>query len=150
MSDVFAAALEKWDEVGTWDSQRQQAWVIRVAKNTCNRHHRGGFRGRALHRRLAAAFTEIHDPITKLFEADTRPVPDYAAQIAEVMAVLSPKTRKVLELDAQRTLSQRQMAAAMEITYAALRLRLMRARRAFAAEYEQRFGTPRFKDGGQL
>lgn len=150
-NEVFEIALAHFDEIGAVSDVRARRWLLQVARLRSLQYHRSRFRQRAAYRRLELLAPDTsEDPIDDFIEEIATDRSDIMSRTREVLSVLSSAYREVLLLDMENELSGKLMAARLNMTHAALRLRLMRARRAFTEEYERRFGNPFTDDGGEL
>lgn len=139
---VFEVALAKLEEVGAMSDGAARRWLIQVARLKSLHHHRERFRRQAVYGRLAAAAAPERDPIAELIDIDLGSRRQILANVRSVLGTLPAAARELLVLDMRGDLNGPQLAELLGIAPTALRVRLLRARRAFAGEYERRFGNP--------
>lgn len=140
-ADVFVVALQQFDRIGALTDSAARSWLLRVAELRCLREHRSHARferaaGRFA-RGLDAAYEAFDDQHASVLDGDAALAAD---RVREVIAVLPESYQVVLRVDATEGMTGRRMAAELDATYAAARLRLMRAKRVFREEYVRRFG----------
>lgn len=144
-TEVFLTAWERFDrhQLGELAPSAARRWLLRVAKNKCFHAYRSGFRRLRLVDRLTEtvdifAPDAIADELLDSLGGDEL----LAHKTIEVLDELPARHRKVIELDLEEPPTGKELAAALDVTHAAARLRRMRARREFAATWERRFGRP--------
>ncbi len=144
-AEVFVTALNRFERDRLWEQPTSvaRAWLLKVAWHKCLHEYRSGYR----QRRAAERFAEVVDAVPPEMVEDR--VLDHlgddgqvAAQARQVLSELDSKHRTVLELDLFGPLSGRELAMSLGVSHVAARLRLMRARRAFAEHWVRRFGSP--------
>jgi RNA polymerase sigma factor (sigma-70 family) len=147
VNEVFMVALHRFDQVSAFTVSHARAWLRGVATNRCSHRHRSRHRLNRLYERLAeraradaiGSFEE--ELVATLSGSDNR------TRVNDVLVGLIPSYREILRLDMSSEASGRQMAMAIDSTEVATRLRLMRARRAFAEQYESIFGAAQAGSG---
>lgn len=139
-AEVFVTALRRFDEISELAAPIARGWLIRVADHLCSRHHRSRFRQDRAFRRVASTRgADAYDPFDDVFVQRLADDGQLADQARVVLASLSETYQEVLRLELDGPITGREMAAALGTTETAARLRLMRAKRAFGAEYARRY-----------
>lgn len=142
-AEVFLVALRRFDEVGKLPVSVARGWLLRVADYRCAHAHRSRFRRENAYRRIAHdPDVEGFDPFDDVYLEQLSDDGQIAQRTREVLATLSETHREVLQLELGGPLTGREIAEALGTSDVAGRLRRMRARRAFGAEYTRRFGWP--------
>lgn len=139
--DVFATAYRSFDTVSAYSDDQARRWLVGVAKNSCLH----AFRVEARHHRVAAAVRDTVDPQIPTFDDDCDNAehrPELVEQVHIILATIPPRHRRIIELNALEQMNGPEIARTLGISQTAVRLRLMRARRAFANAYLARFGDP--------
>lgn len=125
--ETFVKALRGWSERA--EILNLGAWLYRIATNTAYDHLR---RRRRIQFTPLSAVPEPHDPLEQL-EARL-----YAQEpVRQALAALPAESRRVLLLASLAGHSAREIAAALDCSDAAVRLRLFRARARFRKLYLQ-------------
>ena len=129
LAETFLTAWRRLDDVPAGDDARP--WLYGVARRVLANHHRGERRRNALGDRLRAELSEL-----------TVPGHDHDLDaIAAAFGALPDRERELLSLVAWEGLDPGQVAVALGCSRNAVRVRLHRARRRFAAEL-RRHDTP--------
>ena len=140
-SEVFVVALRRFDQISDLPSNTARGWLLRVANHKCLNVQRSRFRRDRAYRRVAVKpENDGYDPFDDVYLqrlGDDGPIAEHAR---EILACLPETIRTVLQLELDGPISGREMAVALNTTEGAGRLRLMRAKRAFGAEYAARYG----------
>lgn len=118
VADTFLVAWRRLEEAPAF----ALPWLLGVARNVCAGQRRTGRRRAALHERLAA------QP-----EEHVVPGPEAPHGVAAALDRLGERDREVLTLIAWDGLTPAEAAQALSVSQTALRVRLHRARRRFAA-----------------
>jgi RNA polymerase sigma-70 factor (ECF subfamily) len=130
VAETFVTLWRRLDDAPPGEALRP--WVYGVARRTLANQRRGDRRRTALAERLAA------EP--PLAVADPEPA-GVDRDVARAFAGLSDADRELLSLVAWEGLSHEELAVALGVSRAVVRLRLHRARRRFAAAL-QRIAPP--------
>ncbi len=140
-AEVFCVALRRFDEIADVPPATARAWLRRVAVHGCLKEHRSRFRrDRAYRRFLICSDAGWYDPLDDGFLARLDDDGEVTRRAREVLASIPENHRQVLCLNMDGPLTGMQMAEALGVTQTAARLRVMRAKRAFGAEYMRRHG----------
>ena len=139
-SGVFTLAHQRFDALAPLAEPQVRAWLFRTGDLLGRNHRRSAIRYRRLIERLERE--PLPDPIrpAELHNAE-QSRRRASAQTRQVLASLGPHHRRVLELAELERLSGPEIAREMGVSHQAVRLRLMRARRAFGQEYTRQFGA---------
>lgn len=118
VAETYLIAWRRLDDVPTGEGSRP--WLFGVARRVLANHHRGEMRRHALADRL-------RDDVSRAFvphsvEADPEPV------VVRAMRRLSSDDQELLRLLAWEELAREEIAAAMGLSRATVRVRLHRAR----------------------
>ena len=137
-SDVFRIALGHLDELEALDESQVRTWLFRTVRNLTANATRAASARRRLVDRLSREPFEVEPAAEDVF-FDAEPSEEAEERMSQVGAALEQLTsdqQEILGLDA---LGHRGpvIAKVLGCTQAAARVRLMRARRAFRAAYEQ-------------
>ncbi len=128
VADTFLTLWRRWDDAPAGDSLRP--WLFGVARHAIANHHRGERRRTALAQRVIAEFAVIDAQVDPPHaEADSR--------VSKAFAQLAETDREVLALVAWEGMTREEIATVLEIGRPAVRLRLHRARRRFAAALQR-------------
>jgi len=132
VAETFLTAWRRIDDLPEGDGAR--LWLYGVARRVLANHHRGERRRSELGDRLRQDLAGVH--------AD----PEYTGELATVAAAfraLPDADRELLGLVGWEGLDPKGIAAVLGCSPNAVRIRLHRARRRFAAELEHRGNQPR-------
>lgn len=140
-AEVFFVALRRFDLLHDLPLSTARGWLLSVANHKCSNVRRSRFRRDRAYRRVATnPANDGYDPFEEVHLQRVGDDVQIADQAREVLASLPETHRTVLQLELDGPISGRQMAVALGTTDGAGRLRLMRAKRAFGAEYARRYG----------
>jgi RNA polymerase sigma-70 factor (ECF subfamily) len=123
IGEVFLTAWRRLEDMPPGEQAR--LWLYGVARRVLANHHRGVRRRSALTERLRADLAAAYRP------------PEFAgerAQIAAALRRLPDAERELLTLSAWEGLDNGQIAVVLGCSRNAVRIRLFRARKRFAAE----------------
>jgi RNA polymerase sigma-70 factor (ECF subfamily) len=121
VAETFLVAWRRLDEVPP--DEQARPWLFGVARRVLANYYRGEHRRHALGERLRTSLREVV------------PATDDAGTVVEVaMERLSPDDRELLRLVAWEALAREEIAMALQISRATVRVRLHRARRRLLAE----------------
>ena len=123
IGEVFLTAWRRLDDVPPGDQAR--LWLYGVARRVLANHHRGERRRSALTSRLRGDLAASYRP------------PEFTGELARIGAAfgrLPGAERELLSLSAWEGLDNGQIAVVLGCSRNAVRIRLFRARRRFAAE----------------
>lgn len=123
IGEVFLTAWRRLDDMPGDDQAR--LWLYGVARRVLANHHRGERRRSALTERLRADLTVAYRP------------PEFTGELAQLAAALRrlpDPERELLALSAWEGLDNGQIAVVLGCSRNAVRIRLFRARKRFAAE----------------
>jgi RNA polymerase sigma factor (sigma-70 family) len=123
IAETFLTAWRRLDDMPP--DPRARLWLYGVARRVLANHHRGERRRIALADRLRGDLAAAYQP------------PEYTgelAQIAEAFRGLADTDKELLALSAWEELDYGQIAVVLGCSRNAVRIRLHRARRRFAAE----------------
>ncbi len=138
-ANVFVAAHDHFDVVGELPEHRARGWLLQVAANKSADAFRAEHRHEVLVTRAARQITtEPQSPEDDTIAADE--TSRIVGQVRDVIADLDRKDRAVLELQVFYRMGGNEIAAELNVSPTAARLRLMRARRRFAETYIARYG----------
>jgi RNA polymerase sigma factor (sigma-70 family) len=141
-ADVLAEVLAvAWRRIADLPAEEGEAaaWLFGIAKGTLANHRRGQAR------RLALA-DRLRDHLAHR-QGEAAPVTDQSIAVRDALDRLTPDDRELLTLVAWDGLRADQAAAILNISAAAARQRLVRARRRLRAELDT---VPPWSRGGQL
>jgi RNA polymerase sigma factor (sigma-70 family) len=127
LAEVFATAWRRVLDLPAGDGEAA-AWLFGIARGTLANHWRGQTRRHALADRLRAQLEQ------RLRESP--PPADDALAVRNALSRLTPDDRELLTLVAWDGLRADEAAAVLEISAAAARQRLVRARRRLRAELD--------------
>lgn len=116
VAETFLIAWRRLQDVPPGDQAR--LWLFGTARRVLANHYRGERRRHALAHELSLALREV-----------THPPPQVDTSLAQAMTRLSEDDREILRLAAWEELARDQIAVAMGVSTAAVRVRLHRARR---------------------
>jgi RNA polymerase sigma factor (sigma-70 family) len=125
IADVFLTAWRRLDDVPPGEQTR--LWLFGVARRALANHHRGQRRRSTLGDRLRADLALTH------------PTHEHTGELAHVAAAfrsLSDTDRELIALAGWEGLEPREIAVVLGCSRNAARIRLHRARRAFAGQLE--------------
>lgn len=123
VAETFLVAWRRLDEVPR--DEQARPWLFGVARRVLANYYRGEHRRLALGERLR---TSLHEVV---------PAPEAGGTVVELaMERLSPDDRELLRLVAWEALAREEIAMVLQISRAAVRVRLHRARRRLLAEME--------------
>ena len=123
IAETFLTAWRRLEDMPPGPQAR--LWLYGVARRVLANHHRGQRRAAALATRLRADLTAAYRP------------PEYTGELALVAAAfrgLPAADRELLALSAWEGLDHGQIAVVLDCSRNAVRIRLHRARKRFAAE----------------
>lgn len=123
LAETFMTAWRRLDDLPPEPEAR--LWLYGVARKTLANHHRGERRRSALTTRLRADLVAAYRP------------PEFTGELAQIAAAfkrLPPAAREVLALNAWEGLDYAQIAVVLGCSRNAVKIRLHRARKRFAAE----------------
>ena len=123
IGDVFLTAWRRLDDVPGGEPAR--LWLYGVARKVLANHHRGERRRSALTERLRADLAAAYRP------------PEFTGELAQIAAAfrrLPEAERELLALSAWEGLGNGEIAVVLGCSRNAVRIRLFRARKRFAAE----------------
>ncbi|MBK5224487.1 MAG: sigma-70 family RNA polymerase sigma factor [Acidimicrobiia bacterium] len=137
-SDVFDVACGHLDELEELDPAQVRSWLLRTARYvTANAARRSIARRRLVDRLIREPLELASSAEEEFFGAEpSAEEKERASQVSAAWERLAGDQRDVLAMDALGNRGPA-IAARLEITHQAARLRLMRARAAFAASYQQ-------------
>jgi RNA polymerase sigma-70 factor (ECF subfamily) len=125
--ETFLKALRHWERRA--EIANITAWLYRVATNTAYDH---------LRRRKRVIFAPLEPAAPALCDADTMEARlDEQEPVRRALARLSPDARRLLILCVHAGHTTQELAAALECSDAAIRLRLFRARARFRKLYSE-------------
>jgi RNA polymerase sigma factor (sigma-70 family) len=127
LAETFLTAWRRLDDVPYGESTRP--WLYGVARRVLANHRRGERRRGALGDRLRAELADLTLTADRDGDLDA---------VADVFGALPDRERELLSLVAWEGLDTGQIATALGCSRNAVRIRLHRARRRFAAELERR------------
>jgi len=116
VAETFLVAWRRLDDVPAGDDARP--WLFGVARNVLSTLYRGQRRRHTLVDDLAVTLRHLHVP-----------PPDVDPSLSEAMRRLGPDDREVLRLVAWEGLARDEIAVALGVSRATVRVRLHRARR---------------------
>jgi RNA polymerase sigma factor (sigma-70 family) len=122
IGDVFLTAWRRLDDVPSGEQAR--LWLYGVARRVLANHHRGERRRSALTERLRADIAAAYRP------------PEFTGELAQIAAAfrrLPDAERELLALSGWEGLDNGQIAVVLGCSRNAVRIRLFRARKRFAA-----------------
>jgi RNA polymerase sigma-70 factor, ECF subfamily len=123
--ETFLKALRHWDQRDQIDNIT--AWLYRIATNTAYDY---------LRRKRRIAFAPLERAAPALHDVDTMEARvDAQEPVRRVLAQLSPEARRLLVLCVHAGHSTQEVAAVLDCSDAAVRLRLFRARARFRKIY---------------
>ena len=131
IGEVFLTAWRRLEDVP--EGEQSRLWLYGVARRVLANHHRGERRRSALTDRLRADLAVAYRP------------PEYTGEIALIAAAfgrLPEAERELLSLSAWEGLDNGQIAVVLGCSRNAVRIRLYRARKRFAAELAGRRAAP--------
>jgi RNA polymerase sigma factor (sigma-70 family) len=131
IGEVFLTAWRRLDDMPGDDQAR--LWLYGVARRALANHHRGERRRSALTERLRADLTVANRP------------PEFTGELAQLGAALRrlpDPERELLALSAWEGLDNGQIAVVLGCSRNAVRIRLFRARKRFAAELASSRAAP--------
>ena len=131
IGEVFLTAWRRLEDVPDGDESR--LWLYGVARRVLANHHRGERRRSALTDRLRSDLAMAYRP------------PEYtgeAKRIAAVFRALPEADRELLSLSAWEGLDNGQIAVVLGCSRNAVRIRLYRARKRFAAGLDGHRSAP--------
>lgn len=142
-AETFLTLWRRLDEAPKGAELRP--WLYGVARNTAANQRRGERRRSALAQRLREDFRASDWPPPTLGE-------DAAVhgRLGQAFASLSEQDRELLSLLAWEGLSREELAIALGISRPAVRLRLLRARRRFAAALDDVANLKRIASNGHV
>lgn len=146
-ADVFVVALRRFDEISGLPDHRARLWLLRVTELRCLNHYRARSRRDRAYMRVATDPLTGPDSFNELgfeFLESTSPI---AERVQRALAMLSPAYQEVLRLDMFEDMTGPQIAKLLHTTPLAVRLRLMRAKRAFRQTFVEMFGPPQWEGG---
>lgn len=123
IGEVFLTAWRRLEDVP--GDERARLWLYGVARRVLANHHRGERRRSALTERLRADLAAAYRP------------PEFTGEMAQIAAAfrrLPDAERELLALSAWEGLDNGQIAVVLGCSRNAVRIRLYRARKRFAAE----------------
>ncbi len=123
IGEVFLTAWRRLEDMPDGDQTR--LWLYGVARRVLANHHRGERRRSALTGRLRADLVASYRP------------PEFTGELAQIAAAfrrLPDAERELLSLTAWEGLDNGQIAVVLGCSRNAVRIRLFRARKRFAAE----------------
>jgi RNA polymerase sigma factor (sigma-70 family) len=136
--DVFSLAFREFATVRDLTNIRARQWLFNVARNKSLHAFRTEYRHRRIvdRARLQPMSDEapVEDYVTAALERS-----ELVARVHVIFAELPRDHRQILQMNALGRMSGQDIALALRITPTAARLRLMRAKRAFALAYTDRF-----------
>lgn len=129
VAETYLVAWRRLEDVPPGDQARP--WLFGVARRVLANHHRGERRRHALADRLRDSLEDLNAP-----DPASVSHPDREGDTARVLAAmdrLKEDDREILRLVAWEELAREEIAVAMGLSRAAVRLRLHRARARLAA-----------------
>jgi RNA polymerase sigma-70 factor (ECF subfamily) len=140
-SDVFALAWDKLDLLCDLNDAQAHRWLQRVVELRCLRKNRDLSRLVKAYSRVASEMELSPDGEDEESRDDGRQSIELEQRVRDVLDLLPPETRALLELDAFQRKKGPEMAQILGCSPTAARLRLMRARRVFGNIYVAKYGT---------
>lgn len=144
-AEVYCVAWRRLDEVP--DGEGCLPWLFATGRRVLANQRRGEQRRRRLSWRLSTTPSEWEPPGDPLVDEEER------RALLEALQGLSESDRELLLLDAWEQLPLRQLATCFDISETAAKVRLHRARKRLAQEFERlerraRLARPRGVGGG--
>lgn len=128
-AETYVVAWRRFDDLPP--QPEALPWLFAVARRVLANQRRGQGRLAALVARLPAAVGSAPTPEDAVIDGEER------RDVLRALERLSPGDRELLRLSAWEGLSPRQLAAACDCTESAAKVRLHRARRRLAREYDR-------------
>lgn len=142
-ADVFMLAYERFDELAVMPDRQARAWLVTAGDLLGRNRSRSAFRRQRLIERLSREPIDSAAPApSSVFERRTDARQD-GHDVHAVLERLSPQHRELIVMADLERCDRREIAERFGISPQAVRLRLMRARRAFRREYVRTFGIDR-------
>lgn len=140
IAETFLTAWRRLDEIPT--DPQARLWLYGVARRMLANHHRGERRRSALADRLRADLAATWPARPGAQWQDTREDSGELAGVTAAFGRLPEPQRELLALNAWEDLDYGQIAVVLGCSRNAVRIRLHRARRQFAAELARIAGRP--------
>ncbi|MEV7068939.1 sigma-70 family RNA polymerase sigma factor [Streptomyces collinus] len=126
---TFKAALERWDQFGTWDEERQKAWLFTVCRNQRIDELRR-------HRRLRTVLEQVWDADDAMEHSPEKIAVDRIAlaKCAAVLRDMPPKQRDVATMEWLLQMPRTEIAEVLGISLGSIRVHLCNARKTLREE----------------
>lgn len=141
-ADVFMLAYERFDDLAVMPDRQARAWLVTAGDLLGRNRSRGAIRRQRLIERLAREPIDNAATPPNVLERRTDARQD-RHDVHTVLERLTPQHRDLIIMADLERCDRREIAERFGISPQAVRLRLMRARRAFRREYVRTFGIDR-------